>query len=78
MADTIFALSSGAPPAAIAVIRISGPSAAAVLQGLAGHLPEPRRARLALLKDPRNGMPLDRTLFLWFPVPATATGEDLA
>ena len=78
MADTIFALSSGAPPAAIAVIRISGPSAAAVLQGLAGHLPEPRRARLALLKDPRNGMPLDRTLILWFPGPTTATGEDLA
>ncbi|GLV24007.1 tRNA uridine-5-carboxymethylaminomethyl(34) synthesis GTPase MnmE [Sphingobium sp. Cam5-1] len=78
MADTIFALSSGAPPAGIGVIRISGPAAAAALQGLAGQLPEPRRARLALLKDPRNGAPLDRALILWFPGPGTATGEDLA
>ena len=78
MADTIFALSSGAPPAGIGVIRISGSAAAAALQGLAGHLPEPRRAQLALLKDPRNGAPLDRALVLWFPGPGTATGEDLA
>lgn len=78
MAATIFALSSGAPPAGIGVIRISGPAAAIVLKEMAGALPEPRRARLALLKDPRDGMPLDRALTLWFPGPRTATGEDLA
>lgn len=75
---TIFALSSGAPPAALAVVRISGPRAGAALRALAGRLPEPRRAALAALVDPADGEPLDRALVLWFPGPASATGEDLA
>jgi tRNA modification GTPase len=65
------------PPAAIGVVRISGPRAGEALAALAGRLPEPRHASLANLKD-RNGAPLDRALTLWFPGPATATGEDLA
>lgn len=77
MNETIFALSSGMPPAAIAVVRISGPSASAALQTLAGRLPKPRQASLALLKD-QQGQGLDNALILWFPGPATATGEDLA
>ncbi len=77
MNDTIFALSSGMPPAAIGVVRVSGPNAAAALQALAGRLPAPRRASLAELSD-GEGTPLDRALVLWFPGPATATGEDLA
>lgn len=76
MTDTIFALSSGAPPAGIAVIRISGPNAFAAVTGLAGGLPAPRRASLRTLR--RDGEPLDRALVLAFPGPATATGEDLA
>lgn len=75
--DTIFALSSGAPPAGIAVIRISGPQAAQALQALAGRVPPPRRASRAWLKD-GEGQPLDDGLVLFFPGPATATGEDLA
>lgn len=77
MADTIFALSSGAPPAGIGVIRISGGDAATALSALAGRLPEPRRASLALLSDPSDGAPLDRALLLWLPGPGTATGEDM-
>lgn len=77
MNDTIFALSSGMPPAAIGVVRVSGPNAASALQTLAGRLPAPRRASLAELSD-GEGAPLDRALVLWFPGPATATGEDLA
>ncbi len=65
------------PPAAIAVVRISGARAGAALAALAGRLPEPRRASLAGLSD-AGGTPLDRALLLWFPGPATATGEDLA
>ncbi len=76
--DTIFALSSGAPPAAIAVLRISGPAAADALNALAGRLPAPRRAQLATLRDPATGDLLDRTLVLWLPGPHTATGEDSA
>lgn len=75
--DTIFALSSGAPPAGIAVIRVSGPDAGPALIALAGRLPTPRRATLALLRDPADGAPLDRALLLWMPGPATVTGEDL-
>ncbi len=65
------------PPAAIAVVRVSGPRAGAALTALAGRLPPARRASLALLKD-AAGAPLDRALLLWFPGPATATGEDLS
>ena len=76
MNDTIFALSSGRPPAAIAVVRISGPRAADTLAQLAGSLPRPRAASLRTLRD-REGGVLDRALVLHFPGPATATGEDL-
>lgn len=65
------------PPAAIGVVRISGPQAGEALLRLAGRLPEARRAALAELKDV-DGAALDRALILWFPGPATATGEDLA
>ncbi len=74
--DTIYALSSGAPPAAVAVVRVSGPRADAALEALTGNLPEPRTARLATLR--RDGALLDRALVLRFPGPASATGEDVA
>lgn len=77
-ADTIFALSSGAPPAAIAIIRISGVQAFAVVKALAGRVPPPRRASLAILKHPVNQEQLDQALVLIFPGPDSATGEDLA
>lgn len=76
--STIFALSSGMPPAAIAVIRVSGPATGAALLALAGSLPVARRATLATLRHPVSGDILDRALVLWFPGPATATGDDLA
>lgn len=65
------------PPAAIGVVRVSGALAGEALRALAGRLPEPRRAVVAELKDAGGGA-LDRALILWFPGPATATGEDLA
>ncbi|MDX3909232.1 MAG: tRNA uridine-5-carboxymethylaminomethyl(34) synthesis GTPase MnmE [Sphingobium sp.] len=76
--ETIFALSSGQPPSAIGVIRISGPEAATVLRALTGRLPSPRRATLASIRDPSDGVVLDEALTIWFPGPRTATGEDLA
>lgn len=74
--DTIFALSSGAPPAAIAVMRVSGPRAFAAGIALAGRLPAPRQAGVRRLRDV-DGVPLDDALVLTFPGPASATGEDL-
>jgi tRNA modification GTPase len=74
--DTIFAHSSGLPPAAIAVVRISGPQAHAAGQKLAGTLPEPRQALLRTLRD-EAGELLDRAMLLRFDAPASATGEDV-
>lgn len=76
--ETIFALSSGAPPAAIAVIRISGTLAASALNALGVATPEPRAMRHVALRDPADGTLLDRGLAVWFPGPNTATGEDCA
>ncbi|MFT8244984.1 tRNA uridine-5-carboxymethylaminomethyl(34) synthesis GTPase MnmE [Roseomonas sp. BN140053] len=76
-ADTIFALASGAGRAAVAVLRLSGPDSGAVLDRLAGRRPEPRRATLRPLRD-GTGEVLDRALVLWFPGPASFTGEDSA
>jgi tRNA modification GTPase len=77
MIDTIYALSSGAPPAAIGVIRISGPAAGDALRALAGSLPEPRHAALRRLRG-ADGALLDEALVLWLPGPASETGEDTA
>lgn len=76
--DTIFALSSGSPPAALAVVRISGPAAFDALSALGGSLPPPRVARLRTLHDPASGDVLDRALVLALPGPNNATGEDCA
>ena len=75
--DTIFALSSGQPPAGIAIIRISGPEAGRALDVLAGGRPEPRQAVYRRFRD-IGGTPLDDGLALWFPGAKSATGEDLA
>jgi len=77
-ADTIVALASGRPPAAIAVIRLSGRRAAATVQALCGRLPPPRHASLATFRDPRSGEALDQGLVLFLPGPASPTGEDVA
>ncbi len=76
---TIAALATGRPPAAIAVIRVSGSNAFAALAALTGApLPPPRRMALHMLRDPRSGQILDHALIVGFPGPASASGEDLA
>ncbi len=75
--QTIFALSSGRPPSAIAVVRVSGPRAGAVLTSLAGKMPAPRMATRVLLRG-AGQQPIDDAVVLWFPGPASATGEDVA
>jgi tRNA modification GTPase len=75
---TIFALSSGRPPAAIGVVRVSGPGAGGALERLIGRKPEPRRATLTPIRDPATGEIIDEALALWFPAPHSETGEDVA
>ena len=75
MTDTIFALSSGAPPAAIAVLRVSGPQAGSAMFALLGRNQKPRHATSAIVRDAR-GEDIDRALVLWLPGPHSATGED--
>src|ERR1700720_4011406 len=75
--QTIFALSSGRPPSAISIVRVSGPQAGLTLTSLAGQIPAPRAAARALLRDAKQ-RPIDDAVVLWFPGPASATGEDVA
>ncbi|HZS83121.1 MAG TPA: tRNA uridine-5-carboxymethylaminomethyl(34) synthesis GTPase MnmE [Stellaceae bacterium] len=78
MTDTIFAPATAPGRAALAIIRVSGPAAGEALRALAGSVPPPRRARRARFRDPRTGEPIDDGLALFFPAPASATGEDVA
>ncbi len=76
---TIYALSSAAGRAGVAVIRVSGGRAAAAVEALTGGMPEPKREmRVRRFRDPEDGSPLDRGLLLWFPGPHSFTGEDVA
>src|SRR5690554_1092886 len=77
--DTIIALASAPGRAAVAVVRVSGPGAGAALRSLTGgDLPAARRAVRRRLRDPATGEALDDALVLWFPAPASYTGEDVA
>jgi tRNA modification GTPase len=75
--DTIFALSSGSLPCGVAVVRVSGGRARHGLEMLIDSVPEPRQASVRLVRG-SNGEVLDRGLALFFPAPASATGEDVA
>ena len=77
--DTIYALSSGRPPVAVAVVRISGPRAGDALKALTGKIPraaarEPSRASAIR----RSSEIIDEALALFFPAPNSETGEDVA
>jgi len=76
-ADTIFALSSGRPPAAVSLIRVSGPAAHDAGRQIAGSLPEPRLAAVRELRNPSSGELLDQGLVLRFDSPASSTAEDI-
>ncbi len=75
--DSIFALSSGRPPAAVSVIRVSGPGAHDAGRRIAGALPDARFASVRELRNPLTGELLDEALVLRFDAPASATGEDV-
>ncbi|MDC9822423.1 tRNA uridine-5-carboxymethylaminomethyl(34) synthesis GTPase MnmE [Devosia sp. ZB163] len=74
--DTIVALSSGAVPSGVAIIRLSGPAAGMIVAELLGQLPTPRK--LTLSDITLDGDRIDRGLVAWMPGPASFTGEDCA
>lgn len=75
--DTIFALASGRPPAAIGLIRVSGGLAHEAGRRVAGELPDARVAGLRQFRNPSTGEVIDQGLVLRFDAPASSTGEDL-
>lgn len=75
--DTIFALSSGALPSGVAVIRISGTKTRFGLETLGLKLPEPRHAVLRTIRN-QNNLVIDKGLVIFFPNPHSFTGEDCA
>jgi tRNA modification GTPase len=74
--DTIAAVATPAGRGGIGVVRVSGPLANAIAEGVLGDVPEPRRAALRIFRDARGEM-LDGGLALYFPAPASFTGEDV-
>lgn len=76
-ADTIVALSSGRPPAAIAIVRTSGPASFPVAQVIAGKLPRPRQTSLRSLTNPLDGSLIDEALVVRFDAPNSSTGENI-
>jgi tRNA modification GTPase len=78
-AGTIAAVATAPGRGAVALVRVSGPDAPAVLLRLAPALrepPPPRTQRLVRLVHPDTGETLDRGLATYFPAPASYTGED--
>ncbi|MDP1625957.1 tRNA uridine-5-carboxymethylaminomethyl(34) synthesis GTPase MnmE [Parvibaculum sp.] len=76
--ETIYALSTAAGRAGIAVLRLSGPHARPALEALTGGKASvPREAMLVRFRDPETQAPLDRGLAIFFPAPASFTGEDV-
>src|ERR1035437_10860873 len=74
--DTIFSVATGAGKTALAVIRVSGRAAGEVIRRIAGRTLAPRQMTLADLQNPTTGDLIDRSLVVWFPGPASFTGED--
>lgn len=74
--DTIFALSSGAPPAGVAIVRISGQGTRFAIETISGGVPTPRFANVRSIRN-RNGDLLDTGVVIFFEGPKSFTGEDV-
>lgn len=72
--DTIAAVASPPGRGGISVVRVSGPAVPVMLRALSATPLQPRRASLRPLVD-ADGRTIDSGLLLWFPAPASFTGE---
>ncbi len=76
--ETIYALSSGAGRAGVAVVRLSGPQARIIVERLCGPVPRPRSAVVRSISSSKGGELIDEGIVLWMPGPHSFTGEDVA
>jgi tRNA modification GTPase len=74
--DTIAAIATPPGKGAIGIVRVSGPDVLHVAQELLGQVPAPRSAMLTNFRG-ADGSALDQGLALYFPAPASYTGEDM-
>ncbi len=74
--ETIAAVATAVAPGSIGIVRVSGPLCLQIADQLAGLKPRPRHAHLADFRD-AHGAVLDSGLLLFFPGPASYTGEDV-
>ena len=74
--STIAALATPPGRGAVAIVRVSGPAALQIAQGVTDRTPQPRRAELCTFRDSR-GEPIDQGLLLYFPAPHSYTGQDV-
>ncbi|MBB6093045.1 tRNA modification GTPase [Povalibacter uvarum] len=74
--DTIAAVATAAGRGGIGVVRVSGPRVISIATELLGDLPSPRHAALRIFRD-ADGEMLDGGIALYFPAPASFTGEDV-
>ena len=76
MNETICAIATPPGAGGLGIVRVSGPDVRTITQRLLGHLPKPRYATLAKFPDD-SGEPIDSGIVLFFPGPASFTGEDV-
>jgi YidC/Oxa1 family membrane protein insertase len=74
--DTICAIATPPGAGGVGIVRISGPLAPDIARAMAGRLPAPRYATLAAFSD-AGGEVIDTGIALFFPAPASFTGEDV-
>jgi tRNA modification GTPase len=73
-ADTIAAIATPPGTGGVGIVRVSGPDVPALAERLLGGLPEPRRAEVHAFRE-AGGALIDVGLVLYFPAPASFTGE---
>jgi tRNA modification GTPase len=74
--DTIAAIATAPGRGGVGIVRVSGPGCRAIAEALLGRVPEPRSAELHRFRG-ADGEPVDEGLALFFPAPASFTGEDV-
>lgn len=72
--DTIVATATPVGRGGVAVVRVSGPEVPRIAEAILGLLPPPRIARLSSFRD-QEGAVIDSGLAIYFPAPASFTGE---